>query len=316
MIVMNRKKLAEIKDCLKYLGIYEDALFYKDLFELTTIGTGGKCLCYININNKSLLVRFLKEAIRRKIKFFIIGDGSNIIFGDGIQDSIIIRLAGEFDYLRFVGGDLIKVGAGYNLQKFIVKLAKNNFDVSFLGGIPGTIGGAVMGNSGTAKEGINDNIESIEYISVANKRVEKKVLKVRPGDVRYRSFAIENPAVLTDIILRADRSDSKTILNNLRDRIKTKKRNQPLDSRNAGCFFKNPEKGDLKTGALIDACGLKGFSYGGARVSEKHANFIENVYGKKSGDIIILSKIIKYMVKKRFNIKLEYEVKMVGSNGE
>jgi UDP-N-acetylmuramate dehydrogenase len=309
---MDEEELKKIKECLSPAGLLKNAVFYQDLSEITTIRSGGKCLCFLRIKTRKDLLCCLKSIIGKNIDYLIIGDGSNILFGEKLHKLLVIRLDGEFAYLRFTKDNLIKVGAGYNLQKFVVKTAKNGFDFSFLGGIPGTLGGAVIGNSGTGATGINSSVRSIDYICAVDNEVTDSKLNIGHTDFNYRTLNIGMPAVITDITLQGYRISSKYAIERLRERIKTKKRIQPLGTKNAGCFFKNPEDGKTKAGILIDNCNLKGFSYGGAKVSEKHANFIENSSDASPGDIFILSKIVRDSVEKKYGIKLEYEVKMVG----
>ncbi len=306
--------LSQIKDCLRSAGLLESTEFYKELAGLTSIGTGGKCLCFVRINSRSKLTKLVGEFIKKGIEFIVIGGGTNILFGDGMHRIAILRLEGELRCVEFVKDDQIRAGAGYNLQKFIVKAARNGFDFSFLGGIPGTIGGAVMGNSGITGTAINDYVKSIDYLPAAGTKVEEKHIELKPGYIHYRSLDIDNMSVITYVILECKKSGSADILSKIRDRIKQKKARQPIKSKNAGCFFKNPLQTGRTAGELIDACGFKGFCYGGARVSEKHANFIENFADASSRDIYVLSKIIRDTVKVKHGIELVYEVNLVGIN--
>jgi UDP-N-acetylmuramate dehydrogenase len=114
------------------------------------------------------------------------------------------------------------------------------------------------------------------------------------------------------VIFGGKKSGSKDILSAIRERIKQKKACQPTDSKNAGCFFKNPGRTGKTAGELVDLCGFKGFCYGGARVSKKHANFIENFSNASSKDMHVLSKIIMEEVRIKHGIELGYEVNMVG----
>ena len=303
-----------IEDSLRSGGLLEKAEFHKSLAGLTTTGSGGKCLCFVRIGNKRKLLRFVSELILNSLNFLIIGDGSNILFGDGLHQVVVIKLEGELSYMEFSGDDMIRAGAGYNLQKFIVKSAKNGFDFSFLAGIPGTIGGAVIGNSGTARTGINDYVSAIDYLSVSGRKITERHLELKSSDVSYRHFGIDKPSIITDIMIKNVRSEPDEIFKKIRSKIKQKKMEQPLTGKNAGCFFKNPGNMKSTSGELIDACMFKGFSYGGARISEKHANFIDNFNNASSKDIFVLSKIVRDSVKDKYGIELEYEVVLVGLN--
>ena len=306
--------LLQIKDCLRSAGLLEIAEFYKGLAGLTSIGTGGKCLCFIRIRSRSKLTELVGSFIKKGIEFIVIGSGTNILFGDGMHRITVLQLEGELSSLEFGNGCLIRAGSGYNLQKFVVTTARNGFDFSFLGGIPGTVGGAVMGNSGIADTAINEYVKSMDYLPAAGTKVEEKHLDLKPEDIQYRSLHIDNMSIITYVVLEGKKTDSEDIFKAIRDRIKQKKARQPTNSKNAGCFFKNPVWTGRTAGELIDACGFKGFCYGGARVSKKHANFIENFADASSKDIYLLSKIIRDEVRVKHGIELEYEVKLVGIN--
>ena len=278
---------------------------------LTSIGTGGKCLYFLKIENRKSLLDTVTKLTENSVKFIVIASGTNILFNDGFLNIAVLKLGKEFNYLRFAKAGKIIAGAACNLQRFIVDCARHGYDFSFLAGIPGTVGGAVMGNSGGNDNFLNDSLQEIRYFAVNKNKVEDKTIEIKNA-CQYRSFRVADLAVLTDIILQGEKEDRELIFKKIRENIKIKKAKQPLNSKNAGCFFKNIKGCHLKIGEMIDKCGLKNFSYGGARISNKHANFLENHSNASSKDLLILSKIIKYFVKNNFNKELEYEVRMIG----
>ena len=289
----------------------ENVVLNFNVSSLTSIGTGGKCLYFLKIEDRKSLLDTVTKLTENSVKFIVIAGGTNILFNDDFLNIAVLKLEKEFNYLRFAKDGKIITGAACNLQKFIVNCAKYGYDFSFLAGIPGTIGGAVMGNSGGNDNSINDYLQKISYIAVNKNKVEDKTIEIK-NDCRYRFFHIADLTVLTDIILLGEKEKRELIFKKIRENIKIKKAKQPLNSKNAGCFFKNVKGCHLRTGEMIDKCGLKSFSYGGARISNKHANFLENYSNASSKDLLILSKIIKYFVKEGFNKELEYEVIMVG----
>ncbi|MCL5073756.1 MAG: UDP-N-acetylmuramate dehydrogenase [Actinobacteria bacterium] len=279
--------------------------------DLTSIGTGGRCRYFLKIENRKSLLDTVIGLTGNSVKFIIIAGGTNILFNDGFMDIAVLKLGKGFNYLQFAETDKITAGAACSLQKFMVNCAKKGYDFSFLAGIPGTVGGAVMGNSGSYDNFFNDYLKEIRYVAVDKNKVEDKTIEVRDAR-QYRFFHVADLAVLTDIILSGKKEKKELIFEKIRKNIKNKKAKQPLNSKNAGCFFKNIEGFHLRTGEMIDKCGLKNFSYGGARISNKHANFLENYSNASSKDLLILSKIIKHFVKISFKKELEYEVKMIG----
>ena len=315
MFDLNTKK---IKKFLQSTDLKLNVRFLQETSRLSSFGTGGKCICIFFINNITELcgvLDFLKEA---EIGFYILGSGTNTLFADDFIDVAVIKLSGDFNYLKIAAenngdGNIISAGSAYRLERFVVDTAKSGFDFSFLAGIPGTLGGAVAGNAGNLQSGICRYLKSIGYAGFKDCKVLSLDAQVSSDNYGYRSFKLNGLAAITDIYLTADRADRAEIFKKIRRNIKIKKSSQPLNTKNAGCFFKNPPaESGYGSGEMIDMCGLKGFSYGGARVSQKHANFLENYDNASSGDIYMLSKIVKDFVKKRFKINLEYEVKLVG----
>lgn len=289
----------------------ENMVLSFDVSSLTSIGTGGKCLYFLKIENRKTLLDTVTKLTENSIKFIVIASGTNILFNDGFLNIAVLKLGKEFNYLQFAKAPKIIAGAACNLQKFIVDCARHGYDFSFLAGIPGTVGGAVMGNSGGNENSLNDYLQKIRYFAVNKNKVEDKTIEIKNAS-QYRFFHVADLAVLTDIILQGEKEDRELIFKKIRENIKIKKAKQPLNSKNAGCFFKNIKGCYLRTGEMIDKCGLKNFSYGGARISNKHANFLENHSNASSRDLLILSKIVKYFVKNNFNKELEYEVRMIG----
>ncbi len=308
---MNGTKLKKIKSIMPK-DLIRSAIFGIDASKITSIGTGGRSICLINIESRKDLLSIVKVLLKNNIEFVVIGSGTNILFNDGYIDIVLLRLCGEFDYLKVSSSGEIFVGAAYNLQKFVVSSAKSGQDFSFLAGIPGTLGGAVIGSSGTKIVNINNFVKKIKYLSVESKKVEEKTTELNSNNYGYRYFNIPGLSVLTDIVLKGNLLGSGIIFKTIRENIKKKKLKQPLNTKNIGCFFKNPEGYPLSAGEMIDKCGLKNFLYDNARVSEKHANFIENYKNAKSKDVYVLSKIIKDFVKDKFNKELLYEIRMIG----
>ncbi len=304
----DREKIKKIIKDIKLNNITFDV----DTSELTSIKVGGKALCYFVADEMKDLKKMIDTCVKNRIGFMIIGDGTNILFNDKYINLVLIKLGRDFDYLEFADDDEITVGAAYNLLKFVVEAADRGYNFSELSGIPGTIGGAVMGNSGSKYQGICNFIEKIKYISSRGRSIGEETVVLNEGDFGYRHFYVPDLAVLTGVVINAGKLDRNDILKKVRDRIKNKKLTQPVGAKSSGCFFKNANDCSESTGELINKCGLRGFTYGGARVSSKHANFIENFNKASSEDIFVLSKIVKSMVMDKFKIGLKYEVKVVG----
>jgi UDP-N-acetylmuramate dehydrogenase len=309
-------KLKTIKDKIRQL-IRDlepnNIIFDMNTAELTSVKTGGKVLCYLVADTMKDLKKIVKICSDNQIDFMMIGDGTNILFNDKHLDLVLIKLGMAFKYIDFSGGDEISTGAACRLFKMVVSAADRGYDFSELSGIPGTIGGGIAGNCGPRHKGVCDFIKEISYISNEDGNIREKTRILDSDDFGYRHFHIPDLTILTRVVFKAvNRSKRDDVLKKIRDRIKDRKKVQPVNTRNAGCFFKNILGCSESSGELIEKCGLKGFAYGGARVSDKHANFIENFDNASSEDIFVLSNIIKDMVMDKFKVKLEYEVKTIG----
>src|SRR4030042_3600471 len=140
-------------------GYQESMVFNYSVAGLTSMDTGGNCLFFAKIESRESLMDTVKKLTENSIGFFTVGAGTNILFNDGSLDFAVLKLGKEFNYLNFTDSGEIIVGAAFKMRKFVVECAKKGYDFSFLAGIPGTIGGAVMGNSGRANEAIEDYLQ-------------------------------------------------------------------------------------------------------------------------------------------------------------
>lgn len=256
-------------------------------------------------NEKDLikLISYLKE---NKIKYKILGGGANLIF-ENDYDGVLIKLD-HFDKLT-IDDTKIKVGAGYNLIKLALKTSKLGLTgMEFATGIPGTVGGAIFNNAGAYKSDMGYIVESIMVLTpnLEIKKMYNKELKFH-----YRtSFLKENPGYIclsANIVLKHGKKEE--ILNVIEDRKQRRFMTQPLEYPSAGSVFRNPE-GNY-AGKLIEDIGYKGKRLGGAKVSEKHANFIINENNATGKDIVKLIDEIKTKVNEQYNIDLILEQEIV-----
>ncbi len=290
----------------------DNVVFDINTSKLTSMRTGGKVLCYLTVDTIKDLKKIIETCTDNRIDFMIIGDGTNTLFNDKSLDLVLIKLGRDFKYIDFSSRNRITAGAAYRLFKMVVFAADRGYDFSELSGIPGTIGGGVMGNCGSRYKSVCDFMREINYISNETGNIKERTRVLNNSDFGYRYFHIPGLVVLTGVVLDAGRSVRDNIFKKIRGRIKDRKLTQPVGTGNAGCIFKNDLDHTESSGKLIEECGLKGFIYGGARVSDKHANFIENFDNASSEDIFILSNIVKDAVMKKFKVKLEYEIKTIG----
>ena len=249
------------------------------------------------------LIKYLKE---NDIKYKILGGGANLIFTKD-YDGVLIKLD-HFDKLE-IKDTKVTVGAGYNLIKLATKLCRMGLTgIEFATGIPGTVGGAIFNNSGAYKSDMGYIVESIKVLTP-----DLEIKKLYNHDLNYHyrtSFLKENPGYIcleATIILK--HGDKEKILEVIEDRKKRRLMSQPLEFPSAGSVFRNPK--DNFAGKLIEDIGYKGKIVGGAKVSEKHANFIVNYNHAKGEDIVKLINEIKENVKKQYDIDLVLEQEIV-----
>lgn len=275
--------------------------------EYTTYKVGGKALAIVYPEDIDKLIKLLDYLKKENIKYKIVGNGSNLVFSDDTYEGVIIKLD-EFNNLE-INDNIVIVGAGYNLIKLSLKVARLGLvGLEFASGIPGTVGGAVYMNAGAYK---SDMGYIVSEIKVLTPDLKVKTLYNKDLNFHYRSsFLQENPGYIcleAKIILR--KGDSNAILDVIKERKQRRIITQPLEYPSAGSVFRNPSN-DF-AGRLIEELGYKGKNIGGAYVSEKHANFIINKNNAKASDIRQLIKEIKEKVKEKYDIDLIVEQEFV-----
>jgi UDP-N-acetylmuramate dehydrogenase len=303
-------RFSKIKNIIRELGV-KNMCFNCDASKLCSIGTGGTAAVLVTVDDEKILLKLIEALECNRMKYVVMGDGTNTVFGDGFIDYVIIRLGNSFNNIK-LGKKEIIAGAAVKTSKLVYEAARAGLDLSFLTGIPGTTGGAIYGNSGSNGIWIADFIKSLRYI--AYNKGSFFITECERKDIKsgYRHSVIPEMAVIISAVFEPHTEDLLVLEKKIKENNRIRKMTQPVGMKTSGCFFKNPEVINISAGTLIDECGLKGFIYGGARVSPLHANFIENYKGASSGDIMVLSRIVKEKVKERHSVELEYEIRYVG----
>lgn len=277
-----------------------------DLSHYTTYQLQGVGAFLVEPETEKQLLNLLEFIQQKKLSYKIIGGGSNLIFS-GDYDGILIHL-GAFDKLK-IEDTRVKVGAGYPLLKLAMKLSRMGYTgLEFATGIPGTVGGAVFNNAGAYGSDMGYIVESILVIT-PNLKIKK--IYNRDLDFHYRtSFLKQNPGyVCLEANLVLKEGNKEEIMEIIEDRKKRRLMSQPLEFPSAGSVFRNPT--DVPAGKLIEDLGLKGYQIGGAKVSEKHANFIVTDGKTKGNDVIELIHKIQEKVKETYQIDLILEQEIV-----
>jgi len=245
----------------------------------------------------------------------VIGRGSNLLVADAGFDGVVVVLGEEFSWVRVdsPGGDAevrVHIGGGTPLPVAARRLAAAGVSgFEWAVGVPGSIGGAVRMNAGGHGAEMVDALESADILSLRSGRLAR----VPAGSLglHFRGSALAAHHVVVSARLRTTGIDDAAGQRTLDGIVAWRRENQP-GGRNAGSVFVNPAPGDGSAGALIDAAGLRGFSVGGARVSEKHANFILNDGAASAADLERLIATVQDTVERQFGIRLVPEVRVIG----
>lgn len=256
--------------------------------------------------NEEELITLLQSLKENKIKYIILGGGSNIILARPNYDVVI-----KLDRMNNIEikDNIVVAGAGVSLIKLANLCMNNNLDgLSFAGGIPGLVGASTAMNAGAYNEDMSMIVKEAKVITPD---MEIKTLTNKELEFAYRdSFLKKNKDyICTEVTFKMnykDKKEIKEIMNNRRERRIT---SQPVNMPTAGSVFRNPV--GLSAGKLIEDAGLKGYVYGGAKVSEKHANFIVNEGTATYEDIIMLIDYIKDRIKILYNIDLILEQEII-----
>lgn len=263
-----------------------------------------KLKCYAKYLYQPKNILELKETINNlennNIKWYLLGDGSNVILPDQDFDGAIINLSNLNEF--YLDGEYVFAYAGINLNSFINNMLDEGItNFSELYGIPGTLGGALYGNAGANKKEIYDDLVSVLVYDGDVKLINKDNIRYS-----YRNTSFKNSkTIILGGVFHIEKGNVLKKKEMIKENMLNRRAKQPLEFPNAGSVFKNPE--NLSAGKLIDECNLKGLKVGGAMVSEKHANFIINFDNATSSDIIALIEIIKKNVKEKKNIDLNLE---------
>lgn len=283
-------------------GLEIDNALIKDYTTYKLSGTIKKIIFPDSICQLLKLLEYLKI---NQIKYMVAGFGSNLVFIKD-YDGVVIKLD-KLNELK-IDGNLVTVGAGYNLMKLSIKTAKLGLSgLEFASGIPATVGGAIYMNAGAYK---SDMSEIVKEITVIDDNLELKKITNKELNFGYRTSLLkEKKYICVSAMLELQLGDKDEILKLIKERKERRLKSQPLEFPSAGSVFRNPE-GDY-AGRLIEELGFKGKKVGDAMVSEKHANFIVNVGNASGKDVKKLIIEIQNKVKEVYGIKLIVEQEFI-----
>lgn len=272
-----------------------------DLKKLNTYRIGGVAKYLIKPSDMEELKNTIEELIKKDIKYYILGGGSNVILPDEDFDGAIIKLDKLNTFL--IKDSCVFAGSGLSLNEFIKKCLDEGYtNFTNLYGIPGSLGGAIIGNAGANGSEIFDDLCAVlVYDEGLIKLINKENIKYEYRNTEFKNSNI----IIIGAIFKLIPGNTDISWQMIKENLEKRKNAQPLEYPSAGSVFKNPK--GLSAGKLIEECNLKEKTIGGAKVSKKHANFIINENNATSYDIITLIKKIKEEVKKQKNVDLELE---------
>ena len=293
-----------MNEWISHLNEYCDVLENEPLALHTTYKVGGKARYFVYPKNEIALMRLLKETKENQIKTKIIGKGSNLLVSDDDYDGMVICLDRYFNEVIFEKNK-VSVYAGQSIIYLAHEAMKRGLSgLEFASGILGTVGGACFMNAGAYKSEMKDVVEAVWVLKEGN----CVWMSVEECEFSYRNsiFKRNSDWVILAVRFHLTPKDPLEIKELMDSRRQRRMASQPLDKPSAGSVFKNPE--DMPAWKYIEESGLRGKCINGAKVSEKHANFIVNEREAKAQDIYDLIELIQKSVYEKFNVFLKAEV--------
>ena len=271
---------------------------------------GGPADFLFKPRNSDQLLEFLRENKKNKLKITIIGAGSNTLIRDKGVRGVVIKLGPEFSNIKLIGKDILDVGAA-TLDRKISNFAKENEigNLEFLSCIPGSIGGAVIMNSGCYESDISKVLVSLKVIDI--NECKEKEIKCDNIKFFYRGSNLADKFIITSVRLKGVIKSKSLIEKKQQEMIEKKKLSQPSQIKTCGSTFKNLSS-EKKAWKLIKETGCDKFEEGDAKISDKHCNFFVNNGSARSADIEKLIYKVKQSVEKKTGVNLELEIKIIG----
>ena len=273
----------------------------------TTIGTGGPAAAFAQPQTLAELEEALRWAAERDLGVAAIGLGSNVLVADDGVDRLVLRLGGELAAVAAEGDRLLAGGGAPNAVCLHRARSAGLGGLEFACAIPGTAGGGVWMNAGAYG---SDWSAILARALVATAEGTGWLTPVELG-LSYRHSELRHGQVVARVEYRLAPRPEAEIRREVAGLVARRKATQPTNRRTFGSVFKNPP-GQLGAGRLLELCGLKGYRRGGAVISEKHANFVENAGGATTADCLALMREARRRARERFGVELEHEVVLLG----
>ncbi len=282
-----------------------------NLSRLTWFKVGGKAEVFFIPKDKTDLINFLLK-LDKNVPIKVLGAGSNTLVRDGGISGVTISLIKNFSKISYLKNCLVLVGAGVNCIKLSRDYTLKSLEgLEFFSGIPGTVGGAIKMNAGAYGKETSDMLEKVVTVNRNGKIKEynKNELKMS-----YRKSSIDKNEIIIQALFKCKKGEKNKIEKCIKKLKEKREETQPIKLKTSGSTFKNPKKN--KAWKLIKKSGCSKLKKGGASVSSLHSNFLVNNGIAKAKDVEELGKIIISKVKKNFGIKLNWEIKIIGTKNK
>jgi len=278
------------------------------LARLTTIGTGGPARAFARPGSVTELEEAVAWAVERGLELRTVGLGSNLLASDDAVEALVLRLSGDLADVE-VDGELLRAGGGATNAVCLHRArAAGLGGLEFACAIPGTAGGGVRMNAGA----YDSDWSAILVRALVVSGEGSGWLTPETLGLRYRHSSVRPDQVVARVEYRLVPRPVEEIKAEVADLVARRKATQPTNKRTFGSVFKNPP-GELGAGRMLELCGLKGFAVGGAVVSPRHANFVENAGDATSADCLALMREARRRAREQFGVDLEHEVVFLGS---
>ena len=274
----------------------------------TSFQIGGPAEIFVQPATGDEVRQAICLAKEEQIPFFVVGNGSNLLVSDDGFRGMIVQIGRNLQEIS-VEDNVIYAQAGALLSRVARTALEHGLTgMEFAAGIPGSLGGAVAMNAGAYGGEMKDILTDAEVLTPDG---EIKILSLEELDLSYRHSCIfDEDYIVLSVHLQLEQGDKTVIRNRMDELARARREKQPLEYPSAGSTFKRPE--GYFAGALIQDAGLKGYTVGGAQVSEKHSGFVVNRGGATAEEVLFLIKQVQKKVKSRFGVTMEPEVRMVG----
>jgi UDP-N-acetylmuramate dehydrogenase len=278
-----------------------------ELARHTTLGTGGPARAFARPASVAEVEELIRWAAERDLAVATIGLGSNLLVADQGVDALVLRLEGDLAAVE-IDGDVLRAGGGAANAVCLHRARDAGLGAfEFACAIPGTIGGGIWMNAGAYG---GDFAQLVRQALVATAEGTGWLTRAELG-LSYRHSSLRHNQVVVQAELRLQPRPPGEIKARVRALNAQRKAAQPTNRRTFGSVFKNPEH-ELSAGRMLDACGLRGFRIGGAQISPRHANFIENAGGARSEDATALMAEAMRRAREQFGVELHHEVELLG----